>query len=55
MWIIKGIYPRGSHIVMFNGERLRFASKQEAQFRCEALIAASKNWDGTYIVVEETD
>jgi len=61
-WIIKASYPSGGHIVMENGERLRFSSKQDAENRAEILnsftkMSAARSMrvnDTTYIVVEET-
>lgn len=61
-WVIKCSYPQGSHVVMHDGERLRFSDKQEAVNRAEILSAmtrdaASRNMRAnnvTYIVVEES-
>lgn len=62
MWIIKAIYPSGGHTVMFNGEPLKFESKQDALDRAEVLTSTTKHMaaarygrtnDTTYIVVEE--
>jgi hypothetical protein len=50
MWIIKASYAHGSHIVMWQGEHLRFKTEQEAKVRAESLNAASKDWNTTYMV-----
>jgi hypothetical protein len=55
MWVIKRIYPSGSHIVTFDGERLRFQNKQEAHIKCELLNAANKEAGTAYLLVEERE
>jgi len=62
MYVIKAIYPSGGHIVMFEGERLRFEDRQEATHRAEVLNSTTRDMaarsmrvsDTTYIVVEES-
>lgn len=61
MYVIKAIYPSGGHIVMLDGNPLRFKEKQDAEDRAEILSAASRStaarnsrpYDTSYIVVEE--
>ena len=53
-WIIKAQYAHGSHIVMFDGEKLRFSDKQKALDRAEVLNSKLKDRGTTYIVLEET-
>jgi len=60
-WIIKAIYPRGGHTVMWDDAPLRFQDKQSALDRAEVLNAAEKKaaernnrpHDTSYIVVED--
>ena len=52
-WIIKAIYNNGSHIVMFDGDKLRFTDKQKALDRAEVLNSKLKGTGTTYIVVED--
>ena len=60
-WIIKAIYPRGGHTVMWNDAPLRFESKEDATHRAEVLNATTRKADAdarrpnttSYIVVEE--
>lgn len=52
-WIIKAIYPQGSHIVMWDGDKLRFTDKQKAVERAEVLTAKLRGTGTTYIVVED--
>ncbi len=57
MYIIRAIYPHGSHTVMLNDQALRFANKQDAATRAEILnaeIKKSKDNQTSYIVVEDT-
>lgn len=61
MWIIKAVYPQGSHKVMLNDRPLSFENRQEAEARAEVLNAttrdmASRNMrtnNVSYMVVED--
>jgi len=43
MYVIKAIYPQGSHVVTEGGERLRFANEQTARDKAEWLLSAIKS------------
>lgn len=61
MWIIKAVYPAGSHKVMLNEEPLKFESKQDAEARAEILNRTTKDMASrnmrtnnvSYMVVED--
>ncbi len=56
-WVIKSVYSSGGHIVMFNGEPMRFKDKQAALDHAEILTAEVKKTgvsSTSYIVVEDT-